>query len=80
MALCSDPSGEVLPDEFLPWSRLRSAVPDGASGDEDEARSLDREHGKCCFAKHDTPEELAPRCAITHVQATTTNRAKLYGR
>lgn len=47
MALSANPPGDMLPEEYGPWTRVRSVTLRHA--DEEEARVLIREHGFCCF-------------------------------
>jgi hypothetical protein len=49
VALCADRMGTGLPSEHGPWSYLREVALDHDGTDEEQARTLIREHGYCCF-------------------------------
>lgn len=49
MALCPDEEGITLPACHGPWRRLRGVRLDHSDDDEEQARSLIKDYGYCCF-------------------------------
>ncbi len=49
LALSAERTGAELPAEHGPWRVLRHVTLDHDDPDEEEARTLIREHGYCCF-------------------------------